>query len=807
MEESAREELVAELAEEYLEQLRAGKAPSVEQFAESHPECRDDLLELLPTMVDMEGLSRTTTRPVINAMASFPGRLGGYRLLERIGNGGMGTVFRAEQEALSREVAVKILFPSWNTDARHCEAFENESKLIAGLHHTNIIEVFGAGHEGDYRYYVMSLVDGQGVSPACVRKSFPGISYEEAVARVGLQAAKALAYAHSQGVLHRDVKPGNMLLDAEGILHVGDFGLATVLNSGENAPLVTQSHDGTLRYMAPERLSRGENSFAGDQYALGLTLYELLMKRPAFREVEPGNLIHRICSEPLEPLRGEGELGAVINKSISFAPEDRYATMQEMAADLQRYLEGLPVKARPVSLLRRYTMWMHRRPAVALWSHVAAALVVLLFVSISYGYASVRKSLASENEQRLRAEKNARIADAALKRIFDSMVSSDAESALNVTKADARLLQDLMPYYEEIVAQADSGGGKDMATACLTLATIALQTGDAGTAQEYFKRAASLFAEDSCEYARAVNGQAMAMWSQTGYRPAAKELLQQLVKLIPDSAEAELCREKVRALLMLSMEGGRRFMPPVRNNMRENRRSDKHRQEYLLRAAELVAKLVAQHPLDEQARLWQLQLLSNAPMREVRELLAPEGETPAALLEQMLEQSPQSEAYRRTYVQQLLRPVRRERRNSGSAISTEMLKRACEYARDLLAEKPADSDLLLLYISVHDRYALSLSKQGKTQEAEREYEKTLGVLSLLTSRDDFTPEMRERLVMLVSMHPTEASARTQQEAEISLLLQKYDEKRMQELRSRMRQMRHRRYPWGASPRLRKKDEE
>ena len=250
------EECLAVLVDEYLEALRRGEAPPLEEYAAEHAECADELKDLLAGMVEMESLSVTTLRSAANVSAHYPDSLGGYRLLERIGAGGMGTVFRAIQESLNREVAVKILSPAWNADTRHCEAFENESRVIAGLHHTNIVEVFGAGQEGDYRYYVMSLVKGQGVTPACIRKAFPGVPYETAVARVALQAAQALAYAHSCGVLHRDVKPGNLLLDSEGVLHVGDFGLATILNNGETAPLVTQSHDGTLRYMAPERLDR-----------------------------------------------------------------------------------------------------------------------------------------------------------------------------------------------------------------------------------------------------------------------------------------------------------------------------------------------------------------------------------------------------------------------------------------------------------------------------------------------------------------------------------------------------------------------
>ena len=221
-----KEEELALLVEEYLEELRCGRAPALDSYVAEHPEHAEDLQDLLKGMADMEALSVSNHSAAVHASARYPESLGGYRLLERIGAGGMGTVFRALQESLNREVAIKILSPAWNADERHCEAFENESRVIAGLHHTNIVEVFGAGQEGDYRYYVMSLVNGQGIVPASIRKAYPGVPYEVAVAKVGLQAAQALAYAHSCGVLHRDVKPGNLLLDADGVLRVGDFGFS-----------------------------------------------------------------------------------------------------------------------------------------------------------------------------------------------------------------------------------------------------------------------------------------------------------------------------------------------------------------------------------------------------------------------------------------------------------------------------------------------------------------------------------------------------------------------------------------------------
>lgn len=780
-----KEELLAGLVEEYLEARRKGGAPPLVEYAGAHPECREELLDLLKGLEEMENLSVASSSGAAAMMTHYPETLGGYRLLERIGAGGMGTVFRALQESLRREVAIKILSPAWNADARHCEAFENESRVIAALHHTNIVEVFGAGQEGDYRYYVMSMVDGQGVNPHCIRKAFPGVPYERAVALVGLQAAQALAYAHSCGVLHRDVKPGNLLLDAEGVLRVGDFGLATILNNGETAPLVTQSHDGTLRYMAPERLMKGENSFAGDQYSLGVTLYELLSNRPAFRETEPGKLIHRICNEPLKSLRGEGELGAIINKSISFEPADRYASMADMVADLRRYLNGEPVQARPVSWLRRYGMWLRRRPAVAAWSHAAVLLVLLFCGSILWGY-------AGESKQRRLAERNAAIADSALQQIFTSM--SDRDSGDNTlwqpTRADARLLQQLMPYYEEIISLADNGGSK-MADACQTLAIIALQTADYKTAGEYFTRALQQLSVGSADYVRVVNGLCAALYA-SGEGAEAEQRLKALVALQEQMPDAEARLELVRSYQMLSTGSRyqRRWQPrnAPRAERRESRlhRAERHkeRQAHLRQAIILMQQLVEQEPENERVQVRRVELIMQSMRPELQELLLPEGWHVQQLLEEMLQKYPENLLFKRAYVQWTMRPHTR----SGA----DVLERAARCARSLLADNPGSTEMLMLYIAARDRLSAALADAGNQERALRENEMTLGVISLITARSDYTPEMRERLALLVSMHPQRADARTQQEAEISLLLESHDEKRLQEVRRRINEMRARR---------------
>ncbi len=782
-----KEERLAELVEEYLEAMRKGEAPPLADFAAAHPEDAAELRDLLKGMQEMESLSVTTHGAAVHA-GLYPESLGGYRLLERIGAGGMGTVFRALQESLNREVAVKILSPVWNADERHREAFENESRVIAALHHTNIVEVFGAGQEGDYRYYVMSLVQGQGVNAACIRKAFPGQPFEQAVARVGLQAAQALAYAHSCGVLHRDVKPGNLLLNADGVLRVGDFGLATVLNNGESAPLVTQTHDGTLRYMPPERLMKGENSYAGDQYSLGVTLYELLSNRPAFRESEPGKLIHRICNEPLKALRGEGELGAIINKSISFDPEDRYASMADMAADLRRYLNGEPVLARPASWARRYVMWIRRRPAVAAWSHAAALLVFLLFGSIVWGY-------VGESRQRQLAERNAAIADSALQQIFASMANRDSgdNTLWQPSKADAQLLQQLMPYYEEIATLADTGGD-EMSDACRTLAIIAQQTADYATAEQYFSRSLQLLSFGAADYIRSVNGLAASLYAQN--RQAEAEVrLKELVARLDEIAEPEARLELVRSLQMLSTGSRyqRRWSPrrarparPARTRKGGEplREEFRQRSEYLKQAIALINELVEQMPDDETVQMRRVELLMQSQSRPLRKLLLPENGSVPQLLDELLARYPENHLFKRAFVQQCIQP--------RAKADVDMLERASRYTRSLLADNPGSSEMLMLYIAARDRFSAALAAAGNAERAARENEMTLGVLSLITSRADYTPEMRERLAMLVSMHPQADAARSQQEAEISLLLESHDEKRLEEVRKRMNQMRWRR---------------
>src|SRR5262249_35003471 len=207
-----------------------------------------------------------------------------------------------------------------------------------------------------------------------------GQQYWQSVARVGLQVAEALAQAASQGILHRDIKPSNLLLDETGNVWVTDFGLAKAHSDGDD---LTHTGDiiGTLRYMAPERFN-GKVDVRSDVYSLGLTLYELLTLRPAFDEEDRNKLVKQVMhDEPPRPRKLNPsvprDLETVVLKAISRDPAHRYQTPTEMAEDLNRFVEALPVKARRVNASERLWRWCGRNPLVA---SLTVAIASLLFV-------------------------------------------------------------------------------------------------------------------------------------------------------------------------------------------------------------------------------------------------------------------------------------------------------------------------------------------------------------------------------------------------------------------------------------------
>lgn len=308
------------LAEEFAQQCRGGSCPSITRYAQQYPHLADEIQEVFPAIAMMEQLSRReeTTRADAQRLAEINrrvmDRLGDYRIVRIIGRGGMGIVYEAVQESLGRTVALKVLTANVVNQPKQLKRFIREAQAAAMLHHTNIVPVFGVGHDEGLHYYVMQYINGIGFDQlierhrrqvqgeaASRRSASKPVAHEmidchhgtsadsfsagplswQQIADYGVQISRAVDYAHRQGILHRDIKPANLLLDAHDRVWVTDFGLAKVY--GEEG--LTQSGDvfGTLRYMAPEQFE-GRSDESSDIYSVGLTLYELATMRPAFTE-------------------------------------------------------------------------------------------------------------------------------------------------------------------------------------------------------------------------------------------------------------------------------------------------------------------------------------------------------------------------------------------------------------------------------------------------------------------------------------------------------------------------------------------
>lgn len=390
-----------------------------------------------------------------------------YRLIRRLGSGGMGVVFEALQLSLNRKVALKLLSPLLLQDAAQRSLFEHEAHVIARLHHPNIVRIFSAACRPGCCYYAMELIEG---------KSLDGCEFSNPyeIAHIGLQAARAIAYAHRCGILHRDIKPANLLLDEAGEVHVSDFGLAFLLQGRNEVIEKEGAQSGTLRYMSPERLVHGVNTFSSDQYAFGVTLYELVAKSPPFPGLAPEELMERICREPVPPLKcSEPDLAAIINKCVSFRPESRYRSMDELSEDLLHFLNHEPVGASSPSPARRLQLWMKRKPAVAVLSLAAALCAAAFVVALGAGYLQTASALKL-------AENNAAVADAALSQVFTRIAEQPP------SQKNTQLLSALLPYYR-MIARGKNLPESKVCEANAVIGECALRTGSYALAEEAFR--------------------------------------------------------------------------------------------------------------------------------------------------------------------------------------------------------------------------------------------------------------------------------------------------------------------------------
>mgnify|MGYP000919706486 CR=1 FL=1 len=419
----AEQRLCAALAA-YFEAVQAGQAPEREAWLARYPDLADELTVFLE---DEERLLRMTeSLGAANGSAIPPGRpsskgnwaphtFGDYELLDEIARGGMGIVYRARQRSLNRQVALKLLpggVPVNDEDARR---FRLEAEAVARLDHPNIVPIFEVGEHYGHSYFSMKLIECGSLAQAMTAKTVD----TRAAARLVATVSRAIHHAHQRGVLHRDLKPSNILMDAAGQPHVTDFGLAKRIEDDSDLTL-SGAILGTPSYMAPEQASGKKNAVtvATDVYGLGAVLYALLVGKPPFEGGSVLETLEQVRTARPEPPSSRGakmdrDLETICLKCLEKGPEGRYDSALALAEDLERWLRGDPILARPVGRLRHAWRWYRKEP-------LAASLVALVLGLMMSGLAGLflgnrvlvvqrddaRKNLAEARLQRQRSAYN-----------------------------------------------------------------------------------------------------------------------------------------------------------------------------------------------------------------------------------------------------------------------------------------------------------------------------------------------------------------------------------------------------------------
>lgn len=550
-------EQLCELLEQYLCGLEFGLPPSIEELAAGAPELLEPLrdgVSGLETLFRMAADDNAASSTPAVALSDDPHarQLGDFQLHEEIGRGGMGVVYRATQISLNRTVAIKLLPLTAVLDKRQLTRFRQEAEAAASLHHPHIVPVFALGNQRGVHFYAMQFIDGKSVEELIAERALG--DWRQATQHA-IQAAEGLHAAHELGIIHRDVKPSNLLVDSENHLWITDFGLARI----QSDLSLTRTGDvvGTMRYMSPEQ-AHGQSAIVDgrtDVYSLGATLYEMLSLTPAHQGEDAVAILRMIDDDRVTPLRKlcpnlPRDLETVIAKAMASCRDRRYETAEAFAEDLRRVLAGESTLARPPSLVDRIARVASMYRGAVLTS---ALIGVLAFLGTALSWAKISAAKTVSDANALKASHHERIAREAIDRLGMQMTELLADDPA----ADAirhRLLQETLNYYNRFAQEAeqDPSLARDLAMTYGKIGAFHAQLGASDEAIAALENSESLYrslaqadqedAELQLQWTISQNNLAERL-SQLGRLDSASEWFEQAIRRQLELEQASLAQE------------------------------------------------------------------------------------------------------------------------------------------------------------------------------------------------------------------------------------------------------------------------